>query len=235
MRQEQVDISGYSNVNNLKPKETTKRHGVKCLRSLKRHWYLYATVLAVLAVATGLYLLKTADVATWARAEDYFTRAEYEKAAKILNNKSMPSEKNRLRVYSQTMLATGSLDKALAGYEKIYSNDKDTSAKLIIGNIHNQKKEYDKAIATYKDLIADNPNAVQAYVNLATVYRLKGDSKEAIAISEKAVTANPQNVTLLELRVSMLLEDQNSDSFRQAVEELRKVNPNDPLLESIEQ
>lgn len=224
--------------NNVQKPEKQKRSKVFIQKSKKiitKYWYIFSLLVVLIAAVITWQILESNRAAAWSKASDYFSRAEYEQAAKLIKDFPVPSDPDQQRVYAQTMLATGELDKAMKGYEELYDTNKDLSSKLIIGNIYNQKKEYDKAIVIYEEIVADNPSTVQAYVNMATVYRLQGKNKEAIEVAKKAVDANPQSVTLLELHVSMLLEDQKSEDFKNAVAALRKVNPNDPLLESLKQ
>ena len=131
------------------------------------------------------------------------------------------------------MLATRTLDKALTGYENLYAVNKDQGTLLILGNIYNQKGDYDKAITTYKQIISNNSGNLQAYVNLATVYKLKSEQDKAIATAKEAVEKNPKSAIALELLVSMLLEDKNSEDYKKAVEQLKAINPEDPLLQAI--
>lgn len=236
---EPAQPGSFSVSNNDAPKQEKPKRSTKFFKSVKKivvkFWYIFSILIFVLAGLIVWSVLQSNQAAAWDKATDHFSRAEYEEAEKIIKDFPIPNDAEKQRVYAQTMLATGNLDKALAGYEKLYETTKDVSSKLIIGNIYNQKEEYDKAIEIYKEVIRENPGNVQAYVNAATVYRLQGKKAEAIAISKEAVTANPQNVTLLELKVSMLLEDQNSTEYKEAVAELREVNPNDPLLQSLDQ
>lgn len=205
------------------------------LKWFRRHLkivILAAVLLAGVGVAASVYLSREA---AWTRASDYFARAEYEKAEKELKGQPIPSTTERLRVYGQTMLATRNLDKSLEAYGRLYEKDKDPSVKLIIGNIYNEKKEYDKAIKTYQEVISSNPSNVQAYVNIATVYKLQGKTDDAIKIANKGVESNSSSVVLHELRVSMLMEDTSSDAYREAVDSLREINPNDQLLQILDE
>lgn len=205
----------------------------KIWKMARKYWIFLAVAIVVLGAGAAWIVWSAQQASAWKSATDYFERADYENAEKELSKVSMPSEKDKLRIYAQTMLATGRLDESLEAYNKLYELNSDASVKLIIANIYNQQKKYDEAIKMYKEIIASNDSNVQAYVNLATVYRLQGDNKAAAAISQQAVEKNPNNVTLLELRVSMLLEDKDSEQYAQAVEALRAVNPEDPLLTAL--
>lgn len=228
---------GVENNNAQKSQKPTQAKRVLQLikKTIIKFWYIFSIILVLLAALITWQVLEANKASAWEKATDYFSRAEYEEAKNLIKDFPVPSDPEKQRVYAQTMLATGDLDKALAGYEKLYESTNDTSSKLIIGNIYNQKEEYDKAIGIYREIITDNPNNVQAYVNIATVYRLQGKKQDAIAIANDAVKANPQNVILLELRVSMYMEDTSTAEFKDAIADLREVNPNDPLLEALNQ
>jgi len=214
------------------PKRTSKAWSL-VKKAFKKFWYIVAIVVIIIAGLITMLVLENNKTAAWNKASDYFAKADYESAEKLIDNYSIPNDAARQRVYAQTMLATGKLDKALAGYEKLYDTTKDTSAKLIIGNIYNQQEKYDQAIAIYREIIAANSSNVQAYVNLATVYRLQSKNDDAIKIANEAVQKNPKNITLLELKISMLLENQNSAEYKKAVADLKAIAPEDPLLKAL--
>lgn len=202
---------------------------------VKRFWYVPVAVLIIISVLTLIVVRKSHTDQSWKKATDYYGRADYEKAAKALAGLSVPSDAQRLTVYSQTMLATHQLDKALLGYQRLYDIKKDPGVKLIIGNIYNEKKDYEKAEKIYNEAITANPSYVQAYVNLATLYKMQGKNDQAVATAQKGVEANPRSATLYELLVSMLLDKKDSPEYKKAVATLAEINPQDPLLESLKQ
>jgi len=200
---------------------------------LRRYWYVIIALIVVASVLIGFQAQRNAQEARWKRATEYFGRVEYDKAAKELKGLPVPKDPERLRTYSQTMLATRQLDNALVGYEKLYEQKKDPSVKLIIGNIYNEKKDYDKATKIYREAIADNPANVQAYVNLAILYKMRSNMPEAVKVANEAVRSNPGSATLRELQVSMLMDDKTTTAYKDAVKALKELNPNDPLLDAI--
>lgn len=205
----------------------------KLLRIAKKHVLIVVAVIVVIGGLVTWQVMQMNQDTAWKRATDYFTHAEYEKAANELNSVSMPSTADRLRVYGQTMLATRQLDKSLAAYKKLYEIDKDPSVKLIIGNIYNEQKNYDEAIKVYREVITANPSNIQAYVNIATVYKLQNNSAEAVKIANDGVAKNPTSVVLHELRVSMLMNDTHSSEYKDAIAALKKLNPKDQLLQAL--
>jgi len=209
----------------------TKTH--KVLQTLRQYWYAVALVAAIVLALIVWRVNEVNTDAAWNKAADDFGRADYAAAAKLIGDKSVPSDEKRLVVYSQTMLATRQLDKALTGYKSLYEKKKDPAFKIIIGNIHNEQKKYDDAAKAYRDIISTNSTYVQAYVNLATLYKLQSKDQDAVDTAKQGVQANPNSATLYELLVSMLLDKKDSTDYKQAVDALKKLNPSDPLLESL--
>lgn len=197
--------------------------------------YPVIVLVALLIGLTGWQIHKNQVNNTWKRATDYYTKADYTNAAKQLKNVPVPADPTRLAMYAQTMLATRQLPKAETAYTKLYSQKKDPFAKLVLGNVYNEEKKYDKAVQVYQQLIASNPNYTQAYVNLATVYKLQQNTKAAIQTAQNGVKANPHDVVLNELLVSMNLDDTSSAAYKTAVANLKELNPNDPLLAALNQ
>lgn len=223
--------------NNTPPKGSgggNKKFG-KVTRALRKYWLF---ILPVLLVIGGLVAWRTYEMnvdATWSKAADYHSKAKYSEAAKLIDNMGMPTDEKRLTVYAQTMLATRQLDKALPAYNSLYDIKKEPAYKIIIGNIYNEQKKYDEAAKVYRELIAANSTFVQAYVNLSTLYKLQAKSTEAVETAKEGIKANPNSVVLHELLISMLLDNQDSPDFQKAVDALKKINPKDPIFETIKQ
>ncbi len=213
--------------------QSRKYSNKRIISIIKKTWYII--LLVILAVA-GLIFWRvniSNQNSAWDRATAYFAKADYDNVAKEIDGLPVPDDAARLKVYAQTMLAKRNLDKALPAYEKLYASTKEPSYKIILGNIYNEQKNYDKAITAYKEVITDNPGSVQAYVNLAILYKLQNKIAEATTVANDAVKKNPSNVTLLELKVSMLMEDKTTDDYKTAVKDLTALNPQDPLLDSL--
>lgn len=196
-----------------------------------RFKYVVLVLIVLLGALIGWMTYQKANANKWERATDSYKRADYDAAAEILKDVAMPkSDSEKLNVYAQTMLATRQLDKAAEAYNRLYELKKDPFAKLLIGNVYNEKKDYDKAAEAYNQLIDADPTYVQAYVNLSTMYKIRGNNQAAIDTAKKAVKNNESNVTLLELLVSMTMQDKTSADYKEAVQKLKQVNPKDPLL-----
>lgn len=205
----------------------------KTRRFLKKYWLFILPIVIVIAALIAWRMYEMNVDATWSKATDYHSKAKYNEAAKLIEGMPVPSDEKRLTVYAQTMLATRQLDKALPAYDTLYTKKKEPSYKIIIGNIYNEQKKYDEAAKVYRELIAANNTFAQAYVNLSTLYKLQTKSAEAVDVAKEGIKANPNSVVLHELLISMLLDKQDSPEFKEAVEDLKKINPKDPIFETI--
>ncbi len=198
--------------------------------------YVIVGLLVVLTLGGGFVVWnqqRSSENERWQQATEFYKKGDYENAKEKLNGLQQPTSQERLRIYGQTMLATRDLDKALSAYQDLYEKTKDPQAQLVLGNIYNEKKEYDQAIRVYKEAIAANPHNTQAYVNLATLYNMQNNAAEARRIVAEGITNNPGSVTLHELQVSLFLRDRDSAEFKSAVEALKKLNPESALLKSL--
>lgn len=220
--------------NPVPPKKTNK-FNFRNVNPKKAATVVVPIVVALALLIGGFSMLQARQNADkeWNQAVAAYQKGDYAKASELIGDKDMPKDGDRLQAYAQTKLATGKVDEALPAYERIYELNQTPETKNIIGNIYNQKKQYDKAAETYQSVINENKSYIQAYVNLATVKLLQGDKTAAISVAKQAVEANPTNVTVHELLVSMLLDNKDSAEYKTAVANLEKLNPEDPLLESI--
>lgn len=216
---------------NMQGKKTLARMQLRKLWQSVFKYKLVVIVLLIIFVGLGGWQhQKSVTNNNWTKATDYYRHADYDNAAKILNKMSAPKDAARLSIYAQTMLATRQLDKAASAYQQLYVLNKDPFAKIVLGNIYNQQSKFDEATKIYQELITSNPTYAQAYVNLATLYKLQNKNDLAIATAEKAVLNNPNNTVLNELYVSMTMSEKDSPKFKTAVAKLEKLNPKDPLL-----
>lgn len=226
--------SSVTSPDSSEPK-TLRASKLKLPRYFLRYWYIFALLLVGIIALVFWQVQRAQLETTWNNATDQYSRGDYEAAAKTLEGVSLPNDQERLQVYSQTMLATRDLEKALPGYLKLYEVSPDPTILLTTANIYSEQKKYEQAEKIYKDLIAGNAGYIQAYSNLGSLYLLQGKTTEAIAITKQGVEANKTSVVLHEMLVSMLLNDKSDPAFTEAVNALRLLNPNDPLLIAIEQ
>jgi tetratricopeptide (TPR) repeat protein len=206
---------------------------------LLRHKFILITVFIIIVlVIGGIFLFSTIQKNAWDKAESYYKEADYIKTAEELKNVSFPKTAERLKIYASTMYAVKDYDQSLEAYEELYKLNKDPDALNMIGNIYNQKGDYEKSISNYRELITSYPNYIKGYVNLSTVYRLKGDTNNAIVVAKEGMVNNPTNSELQVLLISILSSDEDmksSDDYKEAISKLKKFDPNNPLLMQIEE
>ena len=199
----------------------------------KRLWGLLALLLVLVITIIGLKIYTTDSQKKWTQAKDYYQKADYTHASEILVKMPVPSDPEELKIYGQTMFATNHLDKATTAYEKLYSANQDPNAKLMLGNIANQTKDFAKAEKIYLELIDANPGMVQTYLNLAAMYQMQGNKTKAIDILKKGTTNNSGAVTLYEMIMSVTFDDQKSADFQAAYAKVKELNPNSALLAQV--
>jgi tetratricopeptide (TPR) repeat protein len=199
-------------------------------RGLRRYPYIGVIILIIGITVISFTIYYRHQNTMWKNATDAYRRADYKSAYTLIKGQSIPNDPTELRIYAQTMLATQHLDQALKSYQKLYNVAKDPQTKIIIGNIYNEKHDYDKAVAIYEEIISSDPSFTQAYVNLATVRRIQGNPSKAIEVAKQGFKNNPSNIILSELVVSLTMDDKKSADYIAAIANLKRLNPNDPLL-----
>jgi tetratricopeptide (TPR) repeat protein len=217
--------SPYGNNGQFETKTLNKK-----LALLKKYWYVLLAVVLVLAALIYFVASHLSSQADWAQAEKLYKTSDYAKIKDLVADKPMPKDGKRLEIYTYTMHATGGLDKALEGYKRIDQKNPSPDTKVRIANVYNQQKKYDQATEIYKQIINENPTYIQAYVNLATVQRLQAKTNESIKTAAEGVKNNPDSVTLHELNVSMLMNDKSSKDYKNSIEALKKLDPQNQLL-----
>jgi tetratricopeptide (TPR) repeat protein len=87
---------------------------------------------------------------------------------------------------AQLEQSEGSIDKALARYEKLVAqNPSNTGIALLMASLLERKGEPAKAKVIYEDVLKKNPNAAAAANNLAFYYAEYEPTKDNIAKAEK--------------------------------------------------
>ena len=202
-------------------------------RFLKYKFFIGAFVIIMLGLLAFLFYRVSINN-SWESAIDHHSRSDYDSAYENLKNLSLPhDDPQKLEVYAQTMLATNHLEEAEEAYSRLYEVKQDPFSKIVLGNVKNEQGDFEAAARIYSELIDANPQYAQAYINLATLHKTQGDLAQAIEVAEQGTTNNPQNVVLHQLLVSLLMTDKESENYQDAVAKLKELNPNDPLLETL--
>jgi tetratricopeptide (TPR) repeat protein len=88
-------------------------------------------------------------------------------------------------------------DKAIAEYIAVQTYNADRpEARMSLGNLYAARADYAAAIAEYKKAIEIDPTFVQAYANLADLYRTRGAEGEADILLRQGLARNPRTAVL---------------------------------------
>ncbi len=81
-------------------------------------------------------------------------------------------------------------------------------------------KQYQAAIATYQDLVSDDPTDAQAYLEMSRIYRETHDIKNARAMSDKAKAIDPSNLEIRYNEIGLLQAEGRANDALQAMKDL---------------
>lgn len=196
---------------------------------MKRKKYLIivgAVVVAVVIVIAGYFYLQAAK---WHKAESLFQSGNLPELAKLIKPGDMPNNLTDLNIYARTMNSVGNFDESYKALEKMYALDKSNDTKLLMANILVQKKDFSGAEKLYIEITQQNPNFIQAYLNLASLYRTEGKNQTAIDMLASAVKNNPSSVQLYEYLVTIGNPSSNPD-YNSWKEKLKILDPNNTAL-----
>jgi tetratricopeptide (TPR) repeat protein len=110
-----------------------------------------------------------------------------------------PDDASARGAYAQALYVTGDKQTAKIEYEAAMARDpKNASTANNLGNVYRDLKEYDAAVASYKNAYKLDPSLLNAYVNLATMqaYELHKPA-DAVQTYKAAVAKNGQSSELL--------------------------------------
>ena len=100
-----------------------------------------------------------------------------------------PSDLTSLEGLAVAYYQLGNYDQAAAAYRKILAISDDAFIHNALGNVYRDWQKPDQAIAEYEAAIAIDPTLKYPYINLAGVYKAKGDLQSAQKILDQARTA----------------------------------------------
>ena len=185
---------------------------------------IVAIILAVLVL--GYFYLQKSK---WNKAENLFQNGNLPELAKIVKPGDMPNNLTDLNIYAKTMNSVGNFDEAYKALEKMYSLDKSNDTKLLMANILVQKKDLSGAEKLYLEITQQNYNFIQAYLNLASLYRTEGKNQAAIDLLSSAIKNNQNSVQIYEYLVMIGNPSSNPD-YNTWKEKLTALDPNNTAL-----
>ena len=137
-----------------------------------------------------------------------------------------------LLLMAQLCLRHNNLDKADALYRTALQKDKN-SLPALSGQAYTmlQRKKYTEAIAGYEQVLALNPEDVQAANNLAMAYALAEKSPErALRLATLAYTLEPENPGVLDTLGLCLIQNKRFEEATSVLERAIKTQPDSPVL-----
>ncbi len=115
-------------------------------------------------------------------------------------------------------------------------NPKDPDAALKLANYLYDQRQYDKAIEWYQRVLALDPKNVNARTDMGTAYFYTGRPQDALKQYRQSLEADPKHEPTLLNMIVVNLEGLHDVAAAQAAwEQLSKVNPNNPQLQSMKE
>jgi hypothetical protein len=113
---------------------------------------------------------------------------------------------------------------------------KDPEAALKLANYLYDQHQYGKSIEWYQRVLALDPKNVNARTDMGTAYFYTGHPRDALEQYQQSLKVDPRHeATLLNMIVVNLDGTHDLAAAQAAWERLRKVNPNNPQLESLKE
>ncbi len=115
-------------------------------------------------------------------------------------------------------------------------NPKDPEPRLKLANFLYDEKQYDKAIEWYQRALELDPANVNARTDLGTAYFYTGRPQDALREYRKSLATDPKHEPTLFNMIMVNLEGTHDlEAAQEALDRLKKLNPNYPQLESLKQ
>lgn len=116
--------------------------------------------------------------------------AKYDEALKI-------DPKNSIVLYEKafTLYASAKTDDALAILEKLVVSDKSARTYALLGNIYDERKDFNKAVSAYTKGVAVAPKDANLWYNLSVSYLIQKNHVQAEAAAIQAIKANPKHAS----------------------------------------
>jgi tetratricopeptide (TPR) repeat protein len=116
--------------------------------------------------------------------------AKYDAALKIDPNNSIVLYEKAFTLY-----ASGKADGALAILEKLVTTDKSARTYALLGNIYDERKDFDKAVSNYTKGVAVAPKDGNLWYNLSVSYFIQKKYAQAEAAAVEAIKINPRHAS----------------------------------------
>lgn len=120
----------------------------------------------------------------------FVARTLVEKMMNVIN----PPEYLQWIQDGEELIKKGEYDKALTILQGVLKNKPDSaSVRILMGKVHEEKKDYERAQQLYEGAVEKNPQYLRAHNTLAALLLKTGKKKEALHSLEKAAKISPLN------------------------------------------
>jgi tetratricopeptide (TPR) repeat protein len=147
---------------------------------------------------------------------------------KILEQK--PAEWRALAGLVDTDLAQNHLDKAFSRLEAELARSHGSPAvRYLLATTALRNGKYNVAIQNFRELATQTPNSIDAQIQLADVFRLKGDVHNAIVTLQRAAVLQPKDPRPASLLPFLLEMENRAQEAKLVVRSELAQRPDDPL------
>lgn len=147
---------------------------------------------------------------------------------KILEAK--PAEWRAMAGLVDTDLAQSHPEKAISRLEEELTRSHGSPAvRHLLAATALRGGKYNIAIENFRELANQTPNSIDAQIELANVYQLKGDVHNAIAILQKAAVLQPKDPRPSALLPFMLESDNRAQEAKQVARQALRARPKDAV------
>ncbi|HUD21080.1 MAG TPA: hypothetical protein VMQ44_03385 [Candidatus Saccharimonadales bacterium] len=195
------------------------------LQLSKRKWRVLGGGLLVVAAVVALGALYLVRHNHWVKAEDYYKTGQYQKVYDLVGNQPLPTDAKELSIYGQAMMATQHYDKALKAYQELNKQNSSLDTELILANIKQEMGDNAAAESQYQAIVNQNSGFIQAYLNLASLYRIEGQADKANEILLSGIKNNPQSASLYSYLISINADKKGAKDYQSWVDNLKKLDP----------
>jgi len=172
------------------------------------------------------------DSATWWKLGALIAqRGRYQEALQPLTRAAnlAPRDTRILRTISLAEMRLGKLDEATNTAERMVALEpQNVGARLLLAEFYEQGKRWDKALALYRDLLAQQPNNPILLNNAASMMTELKQAKDAVPLARRAAELMPDQPAVVDTLGWALLESGDAKAAVIPLRRARDLAPDDP-------
>ena len=183
----------------------------------KKALYIWLTIIVlviVLAFAVVFGKKKYTD-SQWGKAREAYKLTHYAEVVDLVGKLSEPKSQSDLSLLAHSYLAVDNKDKALELFNELSKEESNIDAKLVSGNILRDQGKFKEAEDKYKEVMKINTGYIQAYLNLASMYKMNNQAELANETLTEAVKYNPTAVSVIDYRLDINADKKGSDVYKE--------------------